>query len=254
MSSFSLAIVFVVLWAGAAQAALGINNLAGDGTGANQTSYTTAAISPTANALVLVSVQNTTVSGTPNTPTVTGCSMTWTQVITDRLGSTVLRMTMFRGLSASPGSGCALTIDFAGQEQTDITWVVNEWTGVDTGGTNGSAAVVQSNSDDEAAAAVTSADVSLAAFGDATNNGAYGCFLHSASQAPTEGSGFTLLGTGSTGTGRRTDCEYKTGEDTVVDMSWGASSATAVGIAMEIKVASAPAGVSGRRSMRGFGK
>lgn len=106
-------------------------------------SSTTASISPTADSLVTVFVMNYRAAGSPNTPTVSGASMTWDQVATTAFGaSSEMRITKFRAMASSPGSG-ALTIDFGGQTQTTVFWSIEEFAGVHTGGTNGSVAIRQ---------------------------------------------------------------------------------------------------------------
>jgi len=61
--------------------------------------------------------------------------MTWTQIATRRDTSSdgTRRVTMFRALNASPGSG-ALTIDFAGQSQANCAWSLDEFSGTDKSG------------------------------------------------------------------------------------------------------------------------
>src|SRR5918996_2165790 len=81
----------------------------------NQKVYTTAPISPAPNALILVAVQGhrarTGVSepiGATASPTVSGAGMTWTEVVTttfDAVSAPQKRLTLFRAMSAAPGSG-----------------------------------------------------------------------------------------------------------------------------------------------------
>ena len=110
-------------------------------------SYATASISPTADALVLAwvnQVTGTAASGS-NVPTLTGAGLTWVQVATQAYDSENPdrgRVTLFRALDASPGSG-ALTFDFGGETQARVTWGVVEYAGVDTGGADGADAIVQ---------------------------------------------------------------------------------------------------------------
>ena len=108
------------------------------------TSYATASITPTANYLVLASVTSSK-SGTPDTPTLSGNSLTWVQYnqIAYDTSGTQRTTTFFRAMGASPSAG-ALTADFGGATQTACVIVVDQFSGVDTSGTNGSGAIVQS--------------------------------------------------------------------------------------------------------------
>lgn len=142
--------------------------LTNNGDTTNASSYATASVTPTSNALVLVAVVNTKASA-PDTPTLSGNGLTWVQIGTvtfDTVASPTKRLTVFRALGASPSAG-AITIDFGGASQTGCAWVVSEYTGVDTTGTNGSGAVVQSTTNNGNSSTTQSA--TLSAFGSATN-------------------------------------------------------------------------------------
>lgn len=206
-------------------------------------SYNTASGSPGANKLQLLAVHAiNSAASNPAAPTISGAGLTWVEVASslyDTGGSNRARVTLFRAMSASPGSG-ALTITFS-ETMTNCEWTWIEFDGVDTSGTNGSGAIVQSATNN---ATATSLSVTLAAFGDATNNVAYGCFAHQANEGNTAGSGFSMT-FGATsqetfGASRVASLgsEWKTGEDTGVDMSW-TTSALCGGIAVEVKMAAA---------------
>lgn len=229
---FWLLLLFV-LWPSVAWAALSPSLLIANGTDTDATSFNTANISPAANSLILLEVHSKD-DGAAVTPTVTGCSMTWTQVATVSFNGGSSSVTLFRSLNASPGSACALTIDFSGSTQQEISWIIHQWDGVDTSGTNGSGAIVQSATNSSEGA--TTLSVTLAAFGDATNNAAAGFFGRNSAAVTTVGGGFTILGD-FLPSARRASAEYKIGEDTGVDMSWGTSNAVG-GVAVEIKAAS----------------
>ena len=140
----------------------------------NHATYTTASIAPAANALITVAVLGRRGNGA-QTPTVTGGGMaTWTRVASidyepDDFGAWKARVTVFRALSNAPGSG-ALTIEFP-NTQSNATWIVSQWSGVDTSGVNGAGAIVQTVS--ARGDAVSSLAATLAAFGK-PNNAAYG--------------------------------------------------------------------------------
>lgn len=204
------------------------------------TSATTASISPTGNALVLCDVVNIDSDfSAPATPTVSGNGLTWVQVATlthVNIGpNDLVRITRFRAMGASPSSG-TVTIS-CGVNQSAIAYSIYEITGVDTSGTNGSGAVVQTVTNDSADAAVGSLTVTLAAFGSA-NNMAIGAFAYGGDTSDfAVGSGFTLIHEPS---GATLFTEYKL-NDTTVDAS-NSTSQPLAGIASEIKEAGAGGG------------
>lgn len=199
--------------------------------------FTTATtITPSANRLVLVSFL--VVAGTLRTATLTGCGLTWEEVVTDPFfteASPLWRVGVFRSMGASPSTG-ALTFDFTGSI-TGFSWSAIEFDGVDTGGTNGSAAIVQAVASSSIDAG-TSHSVTLAAFGHA-NNATYGAFGVNKNEDITPGSGFTEgHDLGHASPTARVFSEYQIGNDTSVDCSWTTSGA-AGGVAVEIKAAAA---------------
>ena len=173
----------------------------------NLNTYTTASISPAPNALITVAVRN---HRTPaaNSPTLSGGGMTsWTQVASvdyDPVSGSLGRLTVFRALSATPGSG-PITITFVGSV-SNVDWIVSQWTGVDQTGVNGSGAIGQTGS--ARGDAVTALSVPLAAFGNANNvaYGAVGARLNA--PAITPGSGFTEI------------AEVTPGENTLLEAQW----------------------------------
>ena len=154
----------------------------------NASSYNTASITPTANRLILVSVANRIGADTATLPTLSGNGLTYVQVATQLTG-TLRRTTLFRAMGASPTAG-AVTIDFGGVTQSHCVWSISEFADVDTSGTNGSGAVVQSNT--STATSVTKSTVTLSAFGTA-NNAAYSAMQNAADQGTTPGPGFTEI-------------------------------------------------------------
>ena len=205
--------------------------------GTPATSFTTASVSPTSNNLVLIAVHSVVGSGTGNIPTVTGAGLTWVEVNHQyRSGVTTILITVLRGLgTVTPG---ALTIDFAGQTQTQCSWSVNSFANIDTSGSNGSGAIVQSAVNTNTGT-TTGLSITLSAFGSA-NNATYGAINKSGNNAPAAGSGFTELGT-DTNT-QLIETEWKNTNDTSVDWTWGSESASSEGVAIEIKNVSAAAG------------
>ena len=142
------------------------NVLTADSSTSDATSYATASITPGANRLVLLAVLSTVGSGTPETPTVTGCNLTWVQISTSILGTSDGRLTLFRALGTP--STEALTIEFGvGNTQLSCGWSVIEFINVIQTGTHGSGAIIQAvtqNNDESGGANIT---IPLAAFGSA---------------------------------------------------------------------------------------
>ncbi|MDQ2995457.1 MAG: hypothetical protein M3R61_00155 [Chloroflexota bacterium] len=176
--------------------AMSASNLAGAGDSANLASYATASITPTANALVLIAVENQ-LSGTPTIPTVTGCGLTWVQISTCLFDNTFTqaRITVFRTLGASPTTG-TLTIDFGGVAQSCAGWTVDQFTGVDTTGTDGSGAIVQSAKTAEPAAAATTSVTATLGSAITSGNAAWTAASWEASETGTAEAGWTALGEG----------------------------------------------------------
>lgn len=165
--------------------------LTAGGTSTDATSFVTASITPQANDPIHVCVYSSVSGSDPNIPTVTGNSITWTQVITK--ASTVAqtqhrRITLFRGAAASPATG-TITFDFAGQTQSSCSWKIVQYDGADQTG----AEIVQSNSAE--GTNVSNLAVPLNAFADPTNNVAFGFFMHQVEEDSTPGTGFTRIGT-----------------------------------------------------------
>ena len=115
---------------------------------ANARVYTTASISPAARALVTVAVLQYSSQGTPPNPTLSGGGMqTWDVVATVMFdpgigGFPMQRLTIFRAMSATPGSG-PITITAPTVALSHAHWSVSQWTGVATGGVNGAGAIRQ---------------------------------------------------------------------------------------------------------------
>jgi hypothetical protein len=221
--------------------AISATHLTTNQSGSSATSYNTASITPSANKLVLIAVGHQITASAPVvTPTVSGCGLTWVEVATkpQSAGSVFRRITVFRAMGASPSTG-ALTIDFGAQSQLRCGWSVSEFDGVDTSGTNGSGAIVQSASNDVTdSGSATGVTVTLSAFSSA-NNATYGALRYgnsSDSASVTEGSGFTRLGlvNGSASYGSM----YKLSNDTSVDWTWNSTTTFSQAIALEIKAAS----------------
>lgn len=204
-------------------------------------SSTTASISPSSKRLVLISINSrTNITTDPNQPTVTGAGLTWVAVnsiVYDTTSASRKRITVLRGMADSPSSG-ALTIDFGGQNQTNVCWTVSQFSGVDTSGTNGSGAIVQSATAKDETLTTGTLTVTLAAF-SSLDNSTFGAFASdgASTNAFTAGSGFTTLGTINTNTGGsdiEIADEFRRTNDTSVDGTWSITSVLG-GVAVELK-------------------
>ena len=236
--------------------AIAITNL-GRGAGNDTTSFNSDSVSPTGDNLVLASVfSRTGISADPNQPTLSGNGITWVAIATivyDSTSSSRRRITLFRGMVASPSAG-AITVDFGGQTQTHAGIIIDQASGVDTGGTNGSAAIVQSATGEDETATVSTITITLGAFGDAAN-ATYGAFADGGGAATwTPGSGFTELDEEEVGGSIGGTTEYKLSNDTSVDITNSITNQLG-GVAIEIKAAVvATDSYSGRGVGRGIGR
>lgn len=192
----------------------------------NLGNQSTDSISPASGSLVLVGIGSNHPSGTPNIPTVSGLSMTWDQIDTVVIGSKQ-RTTLLRGVAN--GNSGALTISHGGQNQQNIYWGVVQITQVDTGGTNGSNAIVQSNRTSGTGSG--SATVTLSSFTN-LNNSTFGVIYYNAGVGISPGSGFTEIGEALSS--HVFETEFKSSNDTSVDWSF-AGVETHTAIAVELK-------------------
>jgi RHS repeat-associated protein len=214
----------------------------GTDTDGNSTA-TSASISPSANKLILLTVNSRTgISANPNQPTITGNGLTWTavgSVVYDDTSSSRRRITLFRAMSTSTSAG-TISMSFGGQNQTDVHWAVDQISGVNTSGTNGSGAIAQSATNFDDTFTQNSLTVTLSAFSD-IHNATYGAFANDFSPDPgVAGSGFSVVSTVSLGSGnaQSTLTEFKTTNDTTVDSSIALGQTGDLGgIAIELKSA-----------------
>ncbi len=208
----------------------------------NGTSIATASIAPSANSLVIATIGTGKAAPPQNTPTLTGAGMTWVQVrdfLYDDAG-VVRRLTQFRALDSSPGSG-ALTFDFGGQTQDSFVWTVVEFDNVDTSGTNGSGAVVQEAQFPATVGSHTGTTVVLSAF-SGNRNVTYGV---AAKEVPTDADmvgdlpAMIVINEEADGENdQRMIDQWRQGELLSVVWSW-AVSRRRVGFAMEVKASDA---------------
>lgn len=203
--------------------------------------FTTASITPGANRLITISIMARRKAASADIVVVTiiGNGITYTEV-NKTVASSAGRCLLYRGMAASPSAG-AIVITFDELMETCL-WSVTEFDGVDTTGTNGSGAVVQSAVRIEGG--VTEGDVTLAAFGDATNNAPFMCDGTRSAPTMTPEAGYTELSDQNTSEDTSLASEWKIGEDTNVTMTSNGAGDHYM-VAMEIKDAGAPAAAAG---------
>jgi hypothetical protein len=247
--SLSLAIACMIAFAMPANAAVSCAVLTSGSDATNRVGtdpYVTASVTPTANALVLVAVvapyRSDTTAGN-YTVTLTGNGLTYVQIDKQAIstaGSPSHLLSLFRSMGASPSAGTISITWAAADGSLSGSWIVAECTGVDTSGTNGSGAIVQSDKDVNVGG--TSLALSLAAFGSA-NNATFATFSLNANLAVTNEGGWTELADVALDDGTNDSAiqaQWIASNDTSPSASW--SAADSGGIAIEIKAA-----VSGRR-------
>lgn len=179
---------------------------------------TTASITTASGRSSLLAVVSV-LGATPNTPGITDASRTWTQqgtsLLFDDTGSARGRITLFRTTTAATG---AVTITWAGQSHI-ACWSIDEFTGIDTGGTNGSNGFInQVNSAIDAFA--QSATVTLAAFSDAGNGTYSATGLGSGNVAITPEASWTELADVANTGGMRLQTQWRADNDTTPSCSW----------------------------------
>src|SRR3989344_2577104 len=217
-------------------------NLTSGSSTTDASSYTTASITPSANQLILVAVTiRNDISALAPIPTISGNSLTWVQIDSQTLFGQRERITLFRSMGASP-SAVVITIDTGGDTQDMASWTVDQFDGVDTSGTNGSGAIVQSAKNN--LTGVTALTVTLASF-SSTNNATYGVFTHAVTNEDIEsGIDFTELADSFAAAIYGTESEFRSDSSTSVDASWATEERTG-GIALEIKSSLAESAASG---------
>jgi hypothetical protein len=161
----------------------------------------------------------------------------WTVVASvtfDGVGTPRKRLTIYRAMSAAPGSG-PLTIKFA-SSVSNCQWIVSQWSGVDVTGANGAGAIGQTGSN--RADAVAGLTVGLGSFASASDVafGVFGIVKNTPLVAP--GSGFTEVAEQASGESPSSDLEAEWATNhAAIGATWPSANAGALGI--EIKAGSA---------------
>jgi len=234
-------------------AAITASNLT-TGVASSVSSQATASVSLADSKLNTLCVRNN-LAGTPNTPTATSSSRTWTQVGTGTNGANTNRMTCFRSMGSAATE--AVTIDFAGQSQSVVCWALEEFTGMKTSGSNGADAIVAntgsltSNVVTYVTGTNTGNSQTLAALSNA-NNASYGFVCNSTNNTVTVGSGYTVLASATATASRKS--EYLVPGSTTVDFTWSSAAITSGMTAIEIAVATAATGGSHSLGLLGVGR
>jgi hypothetical protein len=185
-------------------------------------------------------------SAVPVNPTLSGNGLTWVLVASKDTFTTETHI--FRAMGASPSTG-AITISYGAETETQCAWSVVEFDGVDTSGTNGSGAIVQSGT---ASATDSPISVTLAAFGS-TDNAAFSCAVHFSNENTTEGSGFTELSDSAVAENARGfQAQWKL-NDNVPSCSWATTTADAQMVAVEIKAAAGAEAATPSLNLLGVG-
>ena len=186
------------------------------GSGGGASSDVTASFTPSPNALVLAFVY--TLADTAQVPTMSGNGLTWDRIFGPFAYTESGTVSVFRAMGAAPSSGAA-TISYSVTSSSG-RWVIIEFANVDTSGTNGSGAIVQTATNVNYGG--SSVTATLAAFSSANNVTVGGAFKDTAATA-VAGSGFSLLGS-AIANARGVHAEWKSANDTSVDMSFTSTS------------------------------
>lgn len=220
-------------------------NLTTGSSAVDGTVYTTDSITPAADALLLLTIESRAAAVQPTIASVSGNGLTWVEidhVDNDNSGS---RRTihLYRAMGASPSAG-AVTITF-NDTQTACTWTIDQITGADTSGTNGSGAIVQFADNVNRGPAQTSLAATLAAFSN-VNNGTYAAFgTGSVGTSIVAGTDFSTISyiQETTESTASLFTEWKNVNDTSADVSFSADTENGI-IAIEVKFLSTDINVS----------
>lgn len=218
---------------------------------ANVSSYTTTAFAVSANTLVTFAITGALVTGTGiNTPTITCHGATWVLINSQAVGNPERKLFVFRTLLANPSSSATCGYSFGGQVQGRSSYTVQEWNGVDTSGTNGSGAIVQSV---PATGTGTPCTATLAAYGSSDNRPYFTC-REGAAEAHTPEGGWIELSDPLPGEGMAHSAIWKNAaDDTTPSITFPSGSAPWIAVAVEIKASAGGAGVGGRVIGSGLG-
>lgn len=227
--------------------AIVISNSTATANTADATTFTTGNFTSNANSLYLATVC-VEANPSPSAPLLTGGGQTtWDQVASVAVSGTPPgRLTVYRALSASPGAAAPLVVDAQGSTMSGYIVMVNEVTNVDSTGANGANAIVQAVT--AQSSSTQNPSVAFAAFGDATNNVAYGttACITVAATISAQG-GYTGVGgtpTHSTPSARAATA-YFTGQKSAASFAYNTTSNGMI-IGLELKFSASGSGVVGQ--------
>lgn len=194
--------------------------------------YTTGSYTPTANAPVFAWVVNTRASPVSTPSSLSGNGLTWNLIAGVENAATTLRGGLYWAIGASPSAG-ALSVNFSGN-QTGCIIHVFELTGADTTGT-----IVQNNTNKAAASA--SVTVTLSAFAN-SSNATVACFggLRQTAINHDSGAGMSeIYDNGYATPATEGESQWKNAQATSITGTWSAGTADILGVACEVKLATA---------------
>jgi len=211
---------------------IGVTLLTSSNTTTDAASFSTASVSPNASELILLWVSTSHASA--NTPTVSGLGLTWALVATETSGTR--RGSVYRTMSASAITPGAITMDYGAASQGTCDWAVVAFSNVDTGGTNGSGAIVQSGTYTSASATTT--PITLAAFAHAQNVHFAGSWAAMTAGQTCSASGFAeIWEVARVASPNSQSAGYWLVNEVTSTPTWTGAASAALGIACEIKVA-----------------
>ena len=207
----------------------------------DQTDYTTASITPTANRLVIVCYQSRRADSVePDLPTVTGNGLTYTHIDNlswDTSGATRKRTFLFAANSGGSPSAGGITFDHATGPATHGAWSIFEADGTDVA--NGVVQCFVQIVKVPADTTGTSLSLTLASASHA-NNRPFCMTVRANAPDAAPGTSWTELGDSAAVDGARLHTQWRSDAfDTAVATTWDGSSQEYGGIAWELKDAAA---------------
>lgn len=216
--------------------------------------YTTASITPSANKLILCAWMLADDGATPTVGcTLSGNGLTWDLITSANTATTEFRgsVYLFRAMGASPSTGAiAATVDGTCQS---AGWSVFELDGVDTSGTNGSGAIVQSAKGESVSNGTTATATLASGAGDAANRCVAAIGL-SADLAVTERTNWSEIHDVSIAVpNKRLETQWRSDAfEQTASGTWGSNARWAI-VAAEIKAAAAAAPTAKKLAALGVG-
>ncbi len=153
------------------------------------TGETTASVTLDAGALALLVVRQRVFGSAPSTPVASGWTQVTTVSFTGNLGFFSDVITVLRRLSGSPTTG---TVTFTCGLSSEVDWSIDQFTGVNPSGTNGSNAIAQAGTASDSSDSQTSFSFNLTNPVNA-GNASYGAFSTDQVVNLSVGSGYSLL-------------------------------------------------------------